>query len=242
MDKSFHGCDQNLELKEASCSNKDLDTVPQNLSEDTEVLDLSKNNITKLLNSSLEVYPLINSLDISYNDVRTIESATFYPLKGLMDLDLSANSRLVLPSTGVFMMSSQLSILVFDASLNLESLPNDILKGIPNLDVADLSSNQLSFINVSSCGMVDTVLLTGNLLQHLTASDFTFSCHTDTLDLRYNHIQSVDPDVIASLHVRSLHLGNYPLSYEVLANIILGISKSDIEQLAIQEGSIRRVS
>ncbi|XP_030850954.1 slit homolog 2 protein-like [Strongylocentrotus purpuratus] len=237
MDKSFHGCDQNLELKEASCSNKDLDTVPQNLSEDTEVLDLFKNNITKLLNSSFEVYPLINTLDISYNDVRTIESATFYPLKGLMDLDLSANSRLVLPATGVFMMSSRLSILVL-ASLNLESLPNDILKWIPNLDVADLTSNQLSFINVSSCGMVDSVLLTGNLLQHLTASDFTFSCHTVTLDLRYNHIQSVDPGVIASLHVRSLYLGGYPLSDKVWANIILGISRSDIEQLTILEGSI----
>ena len=98
MDKSFRACDQNLELKRASCSYRGLNTVPQNLSEDTEVLILSYNNITKLLNSSFEVYPLINSLDISFNDIRVIEVAAFYPLKGLMYLDLSYNSRLVFPS------------------------------------------------------------------------------------------------------------------------------------------------
>ncbi|XP_030833962.1 slit homolog 1 protein-like [Strongylocentrotus purpuratus] len=237
MDKSFHGCDQNLELKKASCSNKGLETVPQNLSEDTEELNLSYNNIIKLLNSSFEVYPLINSLDISSSDVRVIESAAFYPLKSLMYLSLSFNPRLVLPATGVFMMSSQLSILHLTAS-NLKSLPNDTLKWSPHLDAAYLSSNQLSVISVSSCGMVETVRMASNRLQHLTARDFTFVCHTDTLDLRHNHIQSVDPDVIASLHVRALVLGGYPLSNEVLANIILGISKSDIEQLTIQEGSV----
>ncbi|XP_030851102.1 toll-like receptor 3 [Strongylocentrotus purpuratus] len=237
MDKSFHGCDQNLELKKASCSNKGLNTVPQNLSGDAEVLDLSHNNITKLLNSSFEVYPLINSLDISFNDIRAIESAAFYPLRGLMHLDLSYNQRLALPATGVFMMSAQLSILDLTSS-NLKSLPNDTLKWSPHLDTAYLLNNSLSFINLSSCGMVGTVNMMINRIQHLTSRDFTFVCHTDTLDLGGNHIKSVDPDVIASLHVRSLVLGRYNLSFEVLANIVLGISKSDIEQLTIEYGSV----
>ncbi|XP_030850027.1 uncharacterized protein LOC115927870 [Strongylocentrotus purpuratus] len=103
----------NYELKKASCRDKGLDTVPKNLSEDTKMLDLSQNNISKLLNSSFEVYPLITSLDISDNDVRAIESAAFYPLKALRSLYLVFSPRLVLPSTGVFMMSSQLSILDF---------------------------------------------------------------------------------------------------------------------------------
>ena len=201
------------------------------------MLVLSDNNITKLLNSSFEVYPLIKSLDISLNDVRAIESAAFYPLMGLMYLDLSFNPRLVLPATGVFMMSSQLSILDLTASYTT-SLPNDILKWIPHLYCADLSFNQLSFINLSSCGMADTVDMRGNQLHNLTAKDFTFLCHTDTLDLRFNPIKSVDPDVIASLHVRSLMLGGYRLSDEVLANIILGISKSDIKLLKIEYGSV----
>ena len=237
IDKSFHGCDQNLELKKASCSNKGLDTVPQNLSGDTEVLDLSKNNLTKLMNSSFEVYPLINFLDISSNDVRAIESAAFYPLKDLMYLYLYSNPHLVLPAKCVFMMSSQLSILDL-MSTNLKSLPNDTLKWSPHLDTVVLYENRLSFINVSSCGMADIVSMASNQLKHLTARDFIFVCHTDTLDLRENPIQSVDPDVIASLHVRSLVLGIYQLSYEVLTNIFLGISKSDIEQLIIQEGSV----
>eukprot|EP00057_Strongylocentrotus_purpuratus_P008955 XP_011663429.1 PREDICTED: insulin-like growth factor-binding protein complex acid labile subunit [Strongylocentrotus purpuratus] len=86
--------------------------------------------------------------------------------------------------------------------------------------------------------MVDSVDIDVNRLKHITVRDFTFVCRTDTLDLRNNHIQSVDPDVIASLHVHSLMLGGRQLSDEVLANIILGISKSDIEQLTIWYGSV----
>ena len=198
---------------------------------------MSHNNITKLLNSSFEVYPLTNSLDISHNDVRAIESAAFYSLKGLLNLSLSYNRGLVLPETGVFMMSSQLSILDLRSS-NLKSLPNDILKWSPNLESVYLMYNQLSFINVSSCGKANIVLMTGNRLRHLTTGDFTFVCHTDTLYLYTNHIKKVDPHVIASLHVRYLVLGGSPLSDEVLANIILGISKSDIEVLTILEGSV----
>eukprot|EP00057_Strongylocentrotus_purpuratus_P006089 XP_011660563.1 PREDICTED: slit homolog 3 protein-like [Strongylocentrotus purpuratus] len=237
IDKSFQGCDQNLELKKASCSNKGLDTVPQNLSDDTKVLDLSHNNITILLNSSFEVYPLINSLDISHNDVRSIESGTFYPLKGLINLSLLMNQHLVLPATGVFMMSSQLSMLDLTKT-NLKSLPDDILKWSPHLDLVVLFENRLSFINVSSCGMDDQVYMTTNHIKHLTAGDFTFVCNTTILNLIQNPIQSVDPDVIASLHVRSLMLGGYPLSDELLTNIILGISKSDIDELIIQRGSV----
>ncbi|XP_030850038.1 toll-like receptor 4 [Strongylocentrotus purpuratus] len=237
MEKYFHRCDQNLERKIASCHDKGLDTVPQNLSEDTEVLDLSQNNVTKLLNSSFEVYPLINSLDISSNDVRAIESAAFYPLKDLRSLSLLSNPHLVLPATGIFMMSPKLSFLDLTGS-NLKSLPIDILKWSPHLDTAYLSVNKLSFIKISSCGMVDTVDMTGNQLQQLTAGDFTFVCHTNTLDLRKNPIQLVDPDVISSLHVRSLTLGGYRYSDEVLTNIMLGNSKSDIEQLTILGGIV----
>eukprot|EP00057_Strongylocentrotus_purpuratus_P006922 XP_011661396.1 PREDICTED: leucine-rich repeat and immunoglobulin-like domain-containing nogo receptor-interacting protein 2 [Strongylocentrotus purpuratus] len=123
-------------------------------------------------------------------------------------------------------------------SSNLKSLPNDTLEWSPNIDTLYLFDNRLSFINISSCGMADTVNMRGNRLKYLTVRDFTFVCHTDTLDLRQNHIKSVDPQVIASLHVRSLVLGGYPLSDEVLANIVLGISKSDIEELTILKGSV----
>ena len=80
--------------------------------------------------------------------------------------------------------------------------------------------------------------MTTNHIKHLTAGDFTFVCNTTILNLIQNPIQSVDPDVIASLHVRSLMLGGYPLSNEVLTNIILGISKSDIDELIIQRGYV----
>nr|XP_054748774.1 slit homolog 2 protein-like [Lytechinus pictus] len=236
-DEKSHVCDQIIKLKKASCRSKDLDIVPQNLSQDIEILDLGWNNITRLLNVSFEIYPLISDLDISSNNLRFIEPAVFYPLKGLTYLDLAFNPWLLLPGTGVFMMSSQLSILDL-AESNLKSLPNDTLKWTSHLSYVDMSFNQLSFVNISSCGVADLVTLSNNQIQHLTERYFTFVCLSITLNLKANPIQTVDPDVIASLHVSSLELGSYPLSNEVLTNITLGISKSNITKLSIVRGSV----
>nr|XP_054754373.1 slit homolog 2 protein-like [Lytechinus pictus] len=237
VEERNHGCDQSFTLKTASCRNRGLNSVPQNLSQDIEVLDLGHNNITRLLNVSFELYPLINNLDISSNNIRVIESAAFYPLKDLTSLYLDYNPDLVLPETGVFMMSHRLSILDLVGS-KLKSLPNDILKYSQHLGLVEMSFTQISTVNLTYCGMANTVAMTGNKIHNLTLSEFIFACQTSSLDLKGNPIQTVDPDVISSLHVRSLELGDYPLSDDVVTNCILGVSKSSIKQLKILRGSL----
>ncbi|XP_041461589.1 toll-like receptor 4 [Lytechinus variegatus] len=237
-EKPLHGCDYDMVKKEVSCNYKQLDDVPQNFPRDTKYLDLSYNQITILLNSSFNVYPLISHLIIVQNDVRSIDSAALYPLKFLRYLDLSKNFRLLLPVTDIFLVSSKLSHLDLIGS-NLTSFPNNMLKSTTHLRLLRLTANYLSFINVSSCSKVDAVYLSNNRIQRLTAEDFIFPCQTDSLSLVGNPIQFVESTVIASLKVHSLRLGGYPLSNEVLSNIILGISMSkNIKELGIFGGSI----
>ncbi|XP_003727622.3 toll-like receptor 3 [Strongylocentrotus purpuratus] len=225
-------CHENSERKEANCDERSLDSVPQNLPENTEVLKLRSNKLTSLLNSTFKRYPLLTKLDIAHNDIRMIESRTFYPLKELQDIDMSFNLHLVLPDTGLFRWAKKLSVLELWSS-NLISLPNDTLKWSPHLESVQLNYNRLTFINISSCGRVKRVYLSTNNLTHITQKAFYFSCHSETLDLTDNLILSVDPNVIASLHVRSLRVGFVSLSFEVLRNIFIGVSRSNIEQLEI---------
>nr|XP_054754049.1 toll-like receptor 4 [Lytechinus pictus] len=238
MKGSLQGCNENLQTKTVACIGKGLKRVPRNLPEDIFVLNLAYNNITILLNASFEEYPLIKDLYIYFNDLRSIEPAAFHPIRDLRYLDLSNNMRLVvLPVEGVFMKSPKLFTLNL-SRLNLRSIPNDTLKWSPRLRLVNLSSNKLSFINLSSCGMVEEVNLSRNLIQRLTMEYFIFPCRTDHLDLTNNPIQFVDPDDIASLQVRSLKLGQYNLRNETLLNIILGISKSNIQELTISNGFV----
>ncbi|NP_999671.1 toll-like receptor Tlr1.2 precursor [Strongylocentrotus purpuratus] len=225
-------CHYDAEQKEADCSDRGLDSIPQNLPDDIEELDLKFNKITFILSSSFMRYPLIQVLDFSSNDIRMIESASFYPLKELNRLDLPFNHNLVFPATDLFRWSRNLSILKLYGS-NLKLLPNDTLKWSPSVESIYLRFNKLTFVNMSLCGRAKKISLAYNKIEHLTAESFIIGCQSDYIDLTGNPIKSVDPNVIASLRVRSLVLGEYPLTLEVLKDTFIGICRSEIVELTI---------
>ncbi|XP_011664946.1 toll-like receptor 3 [Strongylocentrotus purpuratus] len=225
-------CHYDAEQKKADCYYRGLDSIPQNLPGDIKELDVGSNNITFILSSSFKRYPLIQVLDLSSNDIRMIESASFYPLKELNHLILSFNPNIVLPATDLFRWSKNLSILeMFDANLKL--LPNDTLKWSPSVDSLNLNFNKLTFVDMGLCGRATNVGLAFNEIEQLTAESVIFGCQSDYVDLRGNPIKSVDPNVIASLHARSLVLGQYPLTLEILKDTFIGICRSEIVELTI---------
>eukprot|EP00057_Strongylocentrotus_purpuratus_P026349 XP_011680823.1 PREDICTED: leucine-rich repeat and immunoglobulin-like domain-containing nogo receptor-interacting protein 3 [Strongylocentrotus purpuratus] len=225
-------CDYDVEQKKADCSDRGLESIPQNLRNDIKLLDVARNNITFILNSTFKRYPLIQVLNLSSNDIRTIESASFYPLKELNHLILSSNANLVLPATGLFRRSKNLSIL--DLSFcNLKLLPNDILKWSPSVETINLMNNRLTFVNMSLCGRARNVFLNFNEIEYLTAESFIFGCQSDYVGLFANPIKLVDPNLIASLGVRSLVFGGYPLTLETLTGIFSRICHSGIVRLEV---------
>eukprot|EP00057_Strongylocentrotus_purpuratus_P029555 XP_011684029.1 PREDICTED: toll-like receptor 3 [Strongylocentrotus purpuratus] len=232
VESSIEVCSQDPKLKEAWCDNRRLTSIPQDLAEDIELLSTQYNNVKALLNSSFVRYPLITTLDLRSNDIRTLDHTAFYPLRDLMNLFMSFNPHLVLPDTGLFRWASKLSILDLSNS-NMISLPNDTLKWSKKLERLQLSRNQFAFINISSCGMVKNVHLEGNQLAHLSTEFFNLVCDIDFLVLVENPIKSIDPNVIASLNVRELLIGNSPLTMKVFRNLFMGISCSEIEFVTI---------
>ncbi|NP_999670.1 toll-like receptor Tlr1.1 precursor [Strongylocentrotus purpuratus] len=229
------GCYQNVEQRRAYCSSRGLDSVLQNLAEDTNELDLSENNITVLPKFSFRRYPLITDLDLSANDIRVIEPTAFHPLKKLVNLSIIANRNLVLPVSGLFRWASKLTLLNLSGS-NLKSLPNDTLKWNQHIDYLDLGFNHLTFINISTCGSVRYAGFAYNHIEQLTKETFTFGCQTDHLELGNNPIKLIDPIAIAALHTHSLILiyaGGHSWTPEMLRNLTIGISRSHIKSLKV---------
>eukprot|EP00057_Strongylocentrotus_purpuratus_P020760 XP_011675234.1 PREDICTED: toll-like receptor 3 [Strongylocentrotus purpuratus] len=91
---------------------------------------------------------------------------------------------------------------------------------------------------MSVCGRAKIIDLSFNEIEHLTAESFIFGCQSDYIDLTWNHIKSVDPNVIASLRVRSLVLRYKPLTLEILKDIFRGICHSEIVELTITHAKI----
>ncbi|XP_030845973.1 toll-like receptor 3 [Strongylocentrotus purpuratus] len=231
-------CHYDAEEKMADCRDHGLDSIPQNLPNDINELDVALNNITFILSYSFKKYPLIQVLDLSSNDIRMIESASFYPLKGLNHLDLSLNPNLVLPAADLFRWSKNLSTLELMGS-NLNLLPNDTLKWSSSVESIFLEINKLTFVNMSLCGRAKKIDLAYNKIEHLNAESFIFGCRSDHVDLRKNPIKSVDPNVIASLRVRFLLLGDYTMTLKTLKDIFSGICRSEIVKLAITDANFR---
>ena len=92
---------------------------------------------------------------------------------------------------------------------------------------------------MSLCGRAKKVRLAYNKIEHLTAESFIIGCQSDYMDLTGNPIKSVDPNVIASLRVRSLVLGDYPLTLEVLKDTFIGTCRSEIVELVITFANFR---
>ncbi|XP_071116673.1 toll-like receptor 4 [Haliotis cracherodii] len=82
------------------CSSCDLNSVPNNLRVDVEVLLLSHNNI-RHLNKSLNRYQNLQRLDISYNNLIGLNETDFINMLNLEYLDVSSNRDLGLANVGI---------------------------------------------------------------------------------------------------------------------------------------------
>ena len=240
VESSIQVCSQDPKRKEAWCDYRRLTAIPQDLAEDIELLSMQYNNVKALLNSSFVRYPLITTLDLRFNDIRALDHTAFYPLRDLRNLLMSYNPHLVLPDTGLFRWASKLSILDLSNS-NMISLPNDTLRWSTKLERLQLSRNKFAFINISSCGMVKNVHLKGNQLAHLSVESFNLVCDIDVLVLVENPIKSVDPNVIASLNIRKLLIGDSPLTLKVFRNLFIGISRSEIDFFSITGSNLTSI-
>ena len=77
--------------KVANCSGRALEDVPQNIDNDTVVLDLYENKIKALRNDSFEELSMLKRLNLGTNNITVVEMCSFCPITNLQYLNMSNN-------------------------------------------------------------------------------------------------------------------------------------------------------
>ena len=184
-----------------------------------EVLDLSKNNLTKLEPGALNVATKLLHVDLSWNQLRDVDGA-FDRLHQLSRLDLRQN-RLTAVTSNTFVGLSSLRYLRLDdnrissidsrAFVTLDQLMYFVLRG--NLLGAEFrfhfSSELLSYIDLSDCGLerfpvglpgsVRYLQLRHNRLHTLSSRDLVdVAAELNILVLDENQLERIDDDAFTT--------------------------------------------
>uniref|UniRef100_A0A665TZ58 Leucine-rich repeat and immunoglobulin-like domain-containing nogo receptor-interacting protein 1 n=1 Tax=Echeneis naucrates TaxID=173247 RepID=A0A665TZ58_ECHNA len=108
-------CRCNAEPLEVNCSHGQLSMVPDDLPQDTKLLNLTHNHIKTLVHHQFQTLTQLLDLDLSDNLLAVVELEAFYGLQSLLTLRLARNHLKIIP-VGAFAGLQNLQLL--DLSLN----------------------------------------------------------------------------------------------------------------------------
>ena len=218
------------ERRSADCYHQNLTDVPQNLLSNMQLLNLAKNQITLLHNTSFQAYLGLVELDLAYNLIYSIEIGTFFPLVHMVILNLFLNP-LFNVNGDMFQWMCKLQHLILMHTM-LSSFSIGIKNRAPKLQTEDmeLSAHYPDNISTPSEEQVNVLELSWNNISSLTAENLVIEseCFPISLNLFMNPFELIDPDAIASLPVTAVHFGWSKLSLDLIRNITLGVSRSDV--------------
>ena len=223
-------CVLDLERRGADCTRRKLTDVPHNLLSNLQFLDLYGNQITLLWNTSFQAYLQLVWLDLSTNQIYSIEMGTFFSLVYMEVLSLKGNPLFNVNGNMFQWMCELQDLSLFDTKLNSFSI--GIKNRAPKLQMDDieLSDHYLDKSSTGSEEIVNVLDLSWNNITSLTAENIEINteCLPISLRLHNNPFELIDPDAIASLQVTAVHFGWKNLSFDMIRNITLGVSRSDV--------------
>lgn len=171
-----------------------------------EVLDLSYNDIITLPDNGLSGLRTLEELHLENNAISTLADRAFVGLTGLHRLNLSSNSLVALPPE-LFQSSRDLHhIYLHNNTLNV--LAPGLLEGLDQLQVLDLSHNQLSshWVNKDTfSGLIRLVVLNlaHNRLTKIDSKIFHDLYSLQILNLENNEIELIADGAFTEL--KNLH-------------------------------------
>ena len=228
--ENSHACAWDRDGRSADCARRKLTDVPRNLHSNIRKLYLSNNQIKLLRNTSFQPYLQLVELFLDENQIYSIEMGTFFPLVDMVYLSLLRNPLLNV-SGDVFQWMCKLQHLII-RNTDLISFSVRLKNRAPQLqtDAMELSAHYPDKISTPSEDEVNIIDLSLNLIRSLTAEVIQIysECIPISLNLFENPFEMIDPDAIASLHVTAVHFGWKKLSFDMIRNITLGVSRSDV--------------
>ncbi|XP_029036672.1 uncharacterized protein LOC114872988 isoform X2 [Osmia bicornis bicornis] len=175
--------------KTAECAKQNLTQIPSNLSSDIQNFDLTGNRIAHLMNNSFSSVHLVNlqKLVLRKCEIETIHMNAFNGLKIVIEIDLSANNIRTL-NRGTFEETQRLRVLLLNEN-KLKVLENGLFRDLVYLQKVMLSNNELERIEKKTFHNLPglrLVTLDGNNLSTLGVQSFELLPILGSLELHNN--------------------------------------------------------
>lgn len=182
------------------CANRNLTTLPKGSREETQVLDLSNNNIELIESKSFEKLHLINlqKLFIGKCKIYDISDDAFVGLRGLVELDLNTNKIHDVPSMALSS-SPDLMKLILNAN-DIRIIKTNSFNRLLQLSTLELSDCNIEIIEKGAFNglkKLEKLRLNGNKIKYIPEQTLPFTSDLRDLSL-YNNPWSCD------CHLRSM--------------------------------------
>uniref|UniRef100_A0AAR2IZW8 G-protein coupled receptors family 1 profile domain-containing protein n=1 Tax=Pygocentrus nattereri TaxID=42514 RepID=A0AAR2IZW8_PYGNA len=185
-------CAEDGLLMMVDCSELGLSAVPSNISPFTSYLDLSMNNISSIQPNTFQNLPFLTELRLSGNQLRTISGSALHGLKNLKVLMLQNNQLERLDSADPWDLPNLLSLRL-DANLIVE-VPAQMFSGMRSLRHLWLDDNALMEVPVSALSelsALQAMTLALNRITHIPDYAFRNLSNLVVLHLHNNQIFSL---------------------------------------------------
>jgi Leucine-rich repeat (LRR) protein len=210
-------------------------------------LNLRGNSLTSLSASVFEGAVNIQSIDLSYNQIKNIETETFLNLNSLRELNLSFNEiyNNTFNRSGVDWTDTIESLRVLDLSHNklfyFDVMPYQAFSGLLNLETLNLKSNQIT-IDYGAFASNQNLKTLDFSYNKMTYFDLNFLMSVSSLQNLFVHGNSISyasqidlSDVRAVFpEFQSMGISENSFSCEVLSVIIRKMLKASI-QLVVED-------
>ncbi|XP_076330344.1 uncharacterized protein LOC143236020 [Tachypleus tridentatus] len=196
--------DENLHVE---CDSANLEVVPLTLNPELRELVLKNNNIKGIM-ASLTVYHNLEYLDVSQNQLITIDKNNFQKQNQLKYLLLSRNMLSSLHNE-TFSGLEKLIVLHINDNL-LEEVPSNVFSVLSKLEILDISQNRIFFISESTFFGLDrlrVLSLRNNKLTDIPTHSFHNLLMLIKLDIGLNSFRTIPEEAFSSLtHLKELSL------------------------------------
>lgn len=175
--------------KAAICSNSSLRSIPANLSNDIQILDLSNNNLLTLHQEGFKKVGLSNlkKLFLKECNIDTVHKTAFATLAIMIELDLSRNRiRSLHPDT--FKGTEKLRLINLSNNL-IEVLEDGVFRNLKFLQKVEVSNNKILKIGTkafSNLPQLKILRFDGNSLTHMKPETLMALHNLSGLDLHNN--------------------------------------------------------
>ena len=207
-------------------------------------INLDDNKIRKLSRNSFQgqYHPFLESIQLSFNDIKEIETKTFHGCRALKYVYLDDN-KIRKIEKAAFSNLEKLEYVNLEGN-NIRDLGFEAFQNIPKLRYLDLSFNELTNFNMDAFEQVGilsslTIDASHNRMPHLKMNGTQWLSYSSIkmIDFSYNNITWISKDFFESVASSLLHLN---FNHNNLQNIT-ALEFSSMTQLQLVDYSYNKI-